>query len=316
MEGGLQHLINRSQSMKQVEKETNTSIQAQFALLLAQKKSYSPYLHPDYLQILTPNWQPFQSGAYLFPLAPRSLAHLKLLEQPLLIQHFALVGAKTPLSVDYTALLNALSAKFHYIDLCLDTAAFPLPAGWKSQERVTYRLALPESPQLLRGAYSQHLKRILKKSSALSISKDVSIEAFMPFLRQHLSNKIKLPASFYNKAEELLRNPVLQWQICGAYSGASLVAACAIFCHGQQRYYQLAVNAPAAKELNAMHQLLDRLLVDWCGQEIIFDFEGSMIAGLQRFYGGFGAKPYIYTRVSYSKLPWPLSLWKHGIRSE
>lgn len=138
----------------------------------------------------------------------------------------------------------------------------------------------------------------------------------MPFLKQYLTDKTALPASFYSKSAALLENPGLQWQICGAYAGDKLVAACAILTHGGQRYYQLAANAPEGKSENAMHHLLDNLLSAWCGQDLIFDFEGSMIAGLQRFYSGFGAKPYIYTRVSYSRLPWPLSIWKHGIRSQ
>lgn len=276
----------------------------------------SPYLSPVYLDVIAAGWQLFVSGNFLFPLIARRILGLRLLEQPLLTQHFALVGRQRANQVAYTQLLDQLSAKFHYIDLCLDTADLSLPKGWKSEERVTYRLELPENAAILREHYSQHLRRLLKKPTTLQLRKDVPITEFMPFLKQYLADKTSLPASFYSKSAALLQQPGLHWQICGAYAGNKLVAACAILNHGNQRYYQLVANAPEGKTDNAMHHLIDFMLSDWCGQKLIFDFEGSMIAGLQRFYSGFGAKPYIYTRVSYSKLPWPLSLWKHGIRFE
>jgi len=276
----------------------------------------SPYLEPAYLGTLTPEWALLPSGDFLFPLVQRKILGFRFLEQPLLTQHFALIGLQKPEKSAYTQLLSQLSAQFHHIDLCLDATDFSLPPGWSSQERVTYRLSLPESPEVLQAQYSQHLRRLLKKPTSLQFRQDVPVAEFMSFLEQHLSDKTSLPASFYHKSKALLLHPDLKWQICGAYAGNKLVAACAILIHGNQRYYQLAANAPEGKNENAMHHLLDFLLRQWCGQKLIFDFEGSMIAGLQRFYSGFGAKPYIYTRVSYSRLPWPLSLWKHGIRSE
>jgi len=301
--------------MNAADQPTSTAL-LEYADVLRHNPEASPYLQPVYLNTVTPGWTLIQSGDYWFPLVSRHLMWLRLSEQPLLTQLFALVGARAAEKADYTRLLNQLSAQFSHIDLCLDTTEIPLPPGWKSQERITYRLQLPESPELLRSGYSQHLRRLLKKPSALNIRNDVPIAEFMPFLKENLADKTALPASFYKKAAALLQQPGLSWQICGAYTGHKLVAACAILAQGNQRYYQLAANAPAGKNENAMHHLLDRLMTSWCGQPILFDFEGSMIAGLQRFYGGFGANPYIYTRVSYSKLPWPLSLWKHGIRSE
>jgi len=301
--------------MNAPEQLTSTAL-PEYADLLRHNAKASPYLQPAYLNTVAPGWTLLQSGKYWFPLVSRHLMWLRLSEQPLLTQHFVLVGARPPEKADYNRLLSQLGEQFSHIDLCLDTQEISLPPGWKSQERITYRLNLPENPELLRAGYSQHLRRLLKKPTALIIRKDVPIAEFMPFLKENLADKTTLPASFYTKAAALLQHAALDWQICGAYAGDKLVAACAILSQGGQRYYQLAANAPEGKNENAMHHVLDRLLVDWCGQPILFDFEGSMIAGLQRFYGGFGAKPYIYTRVSYSRLPWPLSLWKHGIRSE
>lgn len=287
-----------------------------YSSLLALQPNSSPYLLPDYLSIVHPYWELCDSGNFLFPLSSRQLGWLKFCEQPLLTQHFALVGTTEATPEDYTHLLQILCKHFQFIDICVDATGFTLPGGWRIQERITYRLVLPDSPVILRENYNQHLKRILKKPSGLVIKNTVAVSDFLPFLREHLSLKTQLPRRFYTRAEALLRHPALSWQIYGAYAADKLVAACAILNHGNQSYYQLAANAPLGKNLNAMHHLVDHLLAGYCGQELLFDFEGSMIPGLQRFYGGFGAKPYIYTRVSYSSLPWPLSLWKHGIRSK
>ncbi len=275
-----------------------------------------PYLLPAYLDVLVPDWALLQVGEHYFPLPVRRVLGFRLLEQPLLTQRFALVSASDTAPPPYAELLQYLQAHFQHIDLCLDTTGLVLAPGWQQQERVTYRLDVPASSELLYTGYNNHLRRILKKPVDLELRKDIDLTAFLPFLRRHLNEKTRLPASFYTKAEALLLSPALKWHLYGAFSGQELVAACAILHTGKQAYYQLAASAPAGKEQNAMHLLVNRVLEDLCGQGILFDFEGSMIPGLQRFYGGFGAKPYLYTRVSHSRLPWPLSRWKYGIRPE
>jgi hypothetical protein len=47
------------------------------------------------------------------------------------------------------------------------------------------------------------------------------------------------------------------------------------------------------------------------GSDLEFDFEGSMLPGLQRFYAGFGAKPYLYMRLTHNRLPFPLNRLLH-----
>jgi hypothetical protein len=53
--------------------------------------------------------------------------------------------------------------------------------------------------------------------------------------------------------------------------------------------YLNAVSSPAGKEKHAMTLLIDHILKQLAGSDKIFDFEGSMIPGVARYYKGFGA---------------------------
>jgi hypothetical protein len=52
-----------------------------------------------------------------------------------------------------------------------------------------------------------------------------------------------------------------------------------------------------------MFLLIDQFLCNKSGENQIFDFEGSNIPGIARFYAGFGASPITYYSVHRNKLP-------------
>ena len=59
-----------------------------------------------------------------------------------------------------------------------------------------------------------------------------------------------------------------------------------------------------------MTYLLDELFIARAGDQIKFDFEGSNIPGLGRFYSGFGAIEEPYYNLKINRLPLPLKWLK------
>lgn len=277
----------------------------------------SPYALPDYLDIIAPGWNKRLINGLYYPEAPRHFGPFRLLEQPLLSQYFALNGPQKPNESDYLALLEQLAKHYHLVDIQLPWAFSKFPTNWQREERLSYRLHIPENMALLQAGFSQHLKRQLKKAGGLKCVENPPLDAFMAFLKAELQQKTCLPTHFYTRARQLLQQSTLHWKRYGIYNEQQqLLAVCALYEPENMSIYQLAAGNEAGKKVGAMPFMLAECLKSRCGSDRIFDFEGSMIPGLQRFYSEFGAKPYIYTRVIYNRLPWPLSRWKHGKRSQ
>jgi len=64
--------------------------------------------------------------------------------------------------------------------------------------------------------------------------------------------------------------------------------------------------------LGAMYFLLDSFIKTNAEQDLILDFEGSMIPGVARFYSGFGAIPETYFQLKFNRLPLPFRWFKRS----
>jgi len=75
-------------------------------------------------------------------------------------------------------------------------------------------------------------------------------------------------------------------------------------------YLLLPVTTAKGRTVRANHFLLDNLIKEFSSRPYIFDFEGSDIPGIARFYKSFSAvnQPYFFYR--WNKLPWPIRLAK------
>jgi hypothetical protein len=60
----------------------------------------------------------------------------------------------------------------------------------------------------------------------------------------------------------------------------------------------------------ANHFLLDRMIKEFSGQQLVLDFEGSQIAGIAEFYRQFGSTPEPYPFLRFSQLPVPFRYFK------
>lgn len=273
-----------------------------------------PYQEPEWLDIVAPGWLIWEYESCYFPLAVRKLGPFTLIQQPVLSPRFKIIGLKESDKNIMTILLKDLARKADFVDICIDQLEVETYGSWKKEERPTYVFQVPETSEALFTAYHAHHKRILKKNTELQLSQLSDVELFLNTLQKGLSTKTKLPVSFFRAARKLQSCKAFHWDLWAAKYKNNPLAVCGILSYRGKQYYQLAAGLPESRDFQAMHHLVHRVLASAAGKH--FDFEGSVIPGLQRFYSGFGAKPYIYTRVSYNRLPWPLTHWKYGIRSK
>jgi len=75
-------------------------------------------------------------------------------------------------------------------------------------------------------------------------------------------------------------------------------------------YLLLPVTTEKGRTTRANHFLLDGIIKEFSAQPYTFDFEGSDIPGIARFYKSFGGinEPYFFYR--WNRLPWPIKIFK------
>ena len=100
-------------------------------------------------------------------------------------------------------------------------------------------------------------------------------------------------------------------EIYGVYSDDNELCAAVYFCRWKNRIiYMNAASNEKGKALRAMYFLVDKFIQSHAAKDIILDFEGSMIPGVERFYQGFGAIPETYFKLKFNRLPLPLKWLK------
>jgi len=66
----------------------------------------------------------------------------------------------------------------------------------------------------------------------------------------------------------------------------------------------------AGRKTEANHFLFDNIFKEFAGSQLIFDFEGSDIAGVKSFYEKFGVINQLYYKLHFNHLPFPLNKLK------
>jgi hypothetical protein len=96
-------------------------------------------------------------------------------------------------------------------------------------------------------------------------------------------------------------------RVWGAFTPENELTAGAFFFESNGKaVFHFSASDEEAKESGALPLLIDTFIRENAGRNIVFDFEGSVIPGLARFYRSFGSKECVYLQVRINRLPWYL----------
>lgn len=164
------------------------------------------------------------------------------------------------------------------------------------KERINYELVLNKSYEELFANFSTNRKRNLKKSykASLHISDDISVNEFVSFKEEQTNYKSN--ASLNKKMNRLIVEAINKnkGKLYGVYKSNLLVAG--VFVLKEKRRLTTLISATnnIGKKNGAIAFLVDTIIKENSNTDIIFDFEGSMIPGIARFYKSFGAEKKVY----------------------
>ena len=260
------------------------------------------YPYSWYLDLVSPGWDALVLDDFraVMPLTWTKKLGFRLMLQPILAQQLG-IFSRDPLD---TALLeeflNTIPARFRYIDICLNMENRNIPGKWESFERHNYELdlSLPED------SYNNNTRRNLQKGQSREFEfRNISAGEYL-YLKFH-GMKDTRPSVRWSYLENLFEGLIKlrKAEIFGLFMGDNLQAAAILGYAVSRTIYLNGCNSDAGKENRAMFVLMDKLISQSRGADRIFDFEGSNISGVARFYEGFGGKRTVYPRIVKTSFP-------------
>jgi hypothetical protein len=256
-----------------------------------------PYAYSWYLKAVAEHTDGLVLNDYeaVMPLVWLTKYGIKCLYQPYYCQQLGVFSSKELAPKTLTAFLQATLKNAPYVNINLNPSLSPIADDFDLLLKRNLLLALNEPIEELRKKYAENTKRNIAKATKANMHffESMDLEQFYNFYLPTIDTT-KVP--FTPKDKERLR---------------ALVTA--LFANNMAKLYVVAdpqgiwhstmvmiqtpnrliniINASSAtgKKNGASHFLFHQVIAAFSDKNILFDFEGSSIPGIARFYEGFGA---------------------------
>ncbi len=291
--------------------------QAKWDLCIEQSVNSMVYGFSWYLNIVSPNWEALVLGDYLavMPLTAHRKYFIKYLSQPFFTQQLG-VFSKTAISQEtIQEFLHSIPLSFRFIDIQLNEQNQVLDEKLKIRKRKNYVLDLDRSYEKIQKGYNSQAKRNLKSAKKFGLElRSISAKEVLVFYKLHKAISTRgVKSSDYNRLQQLMemahnyRNILCK----GVFSkSGEMLAAGAFLVHKNRVIFLLGNGSEQGREMGGMTFLMDSLLFQFSNLQMLFDFEGSEIDGIARFFKSFGPEKRNYYRFKRNRLPWILRLFK------
>lgn len=246
------------------------------------------FMQASYLDALSPRWMALVYGNYeaVFPLFNRHMLS-KTFYQPFFTRAFAIVGSEDEHVQEQMAyMLRKLKAKG---SISVEGSAF-LESN-----------ALCQKLEVGLTNYSNNTKRNIKKALAAGVeSADIAINNFLTFFKKETENRLK----GYKPKHFAMLNRLLQSEqnngrliLRSINKNGEVLAAAAVLQNADKALYLCAAINEEGKKLGASHFLVHTFIENHKTVWNEFDFGGSNVEGVARFYKSFGASDFAYTQL-------------------
>ncbi len=267
------------------------------------------YADSKYLSAMADNWDGLVVDDYttVMPLPWRRKWGIKYLYTPPFVQQLGLIGEG---AIDIE---KEIKGFIQYGDYLLNHANSDL--GIEGSSCANYILPLSSSHETIIQQYSNELSGYIKRATAAGLTYEdgnvlEAIELYqkyyqerMPHVKHHDFDNFKRLCTDLEKEGKAFAKRV--------YSKDKEGLATAFFLKDSKRIYNLMpTTTPLGRKQYAMHFLMDNLFKEYAETTLLFDFEGSDLAGVKKFYEQFGSINQPYLHWHFNQLPWWLRLIK------
>lgn len=264
-----------------------------------------------YLDLVHPGWEALvelRDDKYLsiMPLTKKKKFGISYLCQPFFAQQLGVFSIE-PVTENFTKrFLRAIPSKYRLVEIRLNEGN-PIEENCRGLEfHRNHLLDLHNDYDILFSHYHENTKRNLKKSLKynLTIEKGIPIANVIQLFRTHRGASVThWGDAEYERLTRLADNAIILNNafVCGVKNadGGSIICG-ALFMKSHNRItFLFSGNNDEGKECQAMTYLIDQVIRENAGRDLVFDFEGSDDVNLARFYQGFGSESVSYPGVAY-----------------
>ena len=256
------------------------------------------YPYSWYLDVVSPGWHALVMNDYemIMPLTWKKKYGLRMLMQPLLTQQLGVFSRMETDPDSVIEFLNSISSKYLLVDICLNRLNSFESKQIRQESRYNFELDISDAGLNPEKAYTENTLRNIHKGKAFSDKpEEITIKDYLD-LKFSLIENSRLQRNYfdrlYSRMIELGRAAVFGIRYDGELHTAAVL--------GNSRSRSIYLNGCSTltgKEKRGMFVLMDFLIRMNCGEKQIFDFEGSGIPGVARFFKGFGAERTRYPRI-------------------
>lgn len=272
-----------------------------------------PYAYCYFLDNMAPEWSALIVGDYevLMPLTWKKKWGIRYLYQPHFIQQLG-IFSDTKISDNHVdVFMAALKNRFRFAEIFLnfDNQLKGAPA------RRNYILLLKPGYEQIRSCYKNDLLKNLRLTARETFTfKGGDLDDTLQSYQHEYKHRIPhVKSTDYEAFRQVClsadsKNKLVIRSVTDA-DGSRLSSAVLINDAGRL-ILLLSVTSRSGRSRSANHYLIDQLIREFSGQDLVLDFEGSDIPGIAHFYSNFGATDQPYYFYRYNRLPWWVRLIK------
>lgn len=276
------------------------------------------YAHSFYLDNMCPEWDALASEDYswVMPLTWNNKWGVKYLYQPPFIQQLG-VFKKADTIVPWKEIITILMSRFSFWEIGLNFVCLPLHEKKFSKfTHTNFVLPLNKSYEEIFSGYHKDLVKNLKRSKKCDLIYRPAAEykkAIDEYISHYAGRMKHVTIIDYNRFRSVCKVAKKKGMVvCREVVNdlEQLLAIVLLFNDGKRLYNIMNTTTSEGRKVQANHFLLDAVIKEFSGSELLFDFEGSDLVGVRTFYENFGAENQPYYFVKYNNLPLLFRLFK------
>jgi hypothetical protein len=263
---------------------------------ILQARNALVYAESLYLDMASPNWEALICGdyEYVMPLPVKKKFGIPFLVQPPLTQQLGIFSLN---KIDENIIEHFIQKiPYRSYHLCLNEQNIYN----KGIKQPNFILNLNQDYDTISSQYATNTKRNIKKAYSynIEIKTDVAANDFLEFFHATEKNYSEPKEKVNRLVKETLERGNLT--IYGAYNTDNKIIASLCLLHSPQRLiYWLPVSNQEGKEALAMFRIMDEIIKNNANSNYIFDFAGSSVGSISRFYQGFRAELHSYLMIKH-----------------
>ncbi len=265
------------------------------------------YSYTWYLDRLAENWFGLVYKDYQFVMAVpyKKKAGIRYVYHPALVPQLGVIGNDIPGELP-ESFIRSIPPDYKLIDYTIINQTIISIDDCKVTPAVNYTLSLHKPYDILKKQFTTNtIRNIAKHKQEGTITKKIDTTDTINLAKKQFSGFPKNVLAALDKYVDL-NNNCPDENKCVNYGYINeqqkLEAAASIMFSNNRIYYLVVTNSPEAKTKGASHKIIDAILKDHAGTDVVLDFEGSDIPGIASFYRGFGATACHYQKLYINRL--------------